>query len=68
MEYLKCPEFWLKFAVPFAQAESDKQYLYGILVTSTRKTDNKVILTNEEDLDGIKAWIVLRRIYDNRAW
>ena len=65
MEYLKCDEFWLKFEVPFAQAESNKQYLYGILVTSTRKTDNKVILTNEEDLDGIKAWIEVQRIYNN---
>ena len=34
-------------------------------MTSTRKTDNKVILTNEEDLDGIKAWIELKCIYDN---
>jgi hypothetical protein len=65
MEYLKSDKFWSKHEVPFAQARSDKQYLYGMLVSSSRQTDNKVILTNKKDLDGIMAWIQMTRIYDN---
>jgi hypothetical protein len=50
--------------MPFAQAKSDKQYLYGILVSSSCQTDNKVILMNKKDLDGITAWMQMTRAYD----
>jgi hypothetical protein len=64
MEYLTSEAFWSKHGVPFAQAQYDRQYLYGILLSLTRKIDNKVILANEKDLDGILAWIQMRRNYD----
>jgi hypothetical protein len=64
MEYLTSEAVWSKHGVPFAQAQYDRQYLYGILLSLTRKIDNKVILTNRKDLDGILAWIQMRRYYD----
>jgi hypothetical protein len=64
MTFLTSETFWYKYNVPFLQAKSDKQYLYGILVSSTRQTDNKVILENKKDLDGIQAWSQMIRDYD----
>jgi hypothetical protein len=34
------------------------------LVSSSRQTDNKVILMNKKDLDGITAWMQMTRAYD----
>jgi hypothetical protein len=65
MEYLKSDAFWSSYKVPFAQAALDREYLYGLLFGSCRKKPNKIILTNEDDLDGIMTWIQLRRLYDN---
>ena len=64
MEYLTSEAFWSKHGVSFLQAKCDKQYLYGILVSTTTKIDNKVILTNKKDQDGILAWIQMTRDYD----
>jgi hypothetical protein len=64
MEYLTSEAFWSKHGVPFAQAKYDRQYLYAILLSMTRKILNKVILANKKDLDGILAWIQMRRNYD----
>ena len=55
MEYLTSETFWSKHGVSFLQAKSDKQYLYGILVSTTTKIDNKIILKNKKDQDGILA-------------
>jgi hypothetical protein len=46
MEYLQSDEFWTNYGIPFAQAKSDKQHLHGVLVSSSRQTNNKVILMN----------------------
>ena len=51
--------------MPFAQALSDREYLYGILVSSSRQNDNKVILENKKALDGIHAWTQMINAYDN---
>jgi hypothetical protein len=64
MEYLTSDTFWSKHGVSFAQAKSDKHYLYGILLSTTTKIDNKIILANHKDLDGILAWIQMTRNYD----
>ena len=64
MEYLTSETFWSKHGVSFLQAKSDKQYLYGILVSTTTKIDNKIILKNKKDQDGILAWIQMTRDYD----
>jgi hypothetical protein len=62
MEHLKSDEFWTNCGTPFAQAKSDKQPLCGILVSSSGQTDNKVILMNKKDLDGITAWMQMTMI------
>jgi hypothetical protein len=55
MAYLQSEPFWSKYSVPFLQARGDRQYLYGILVSSCCQNDNKVILANKKELDGILA-------------
>ena len=62
-DYLNSEAFWAEHNVSFAQAKSDKQYLYGILVSTSRLTDNKVILENKKELDGIRAWSQMIRDY-----
>ena len=65
MTFLSSAPFWEQYNVPFEQSKTDKQYLYGILVTACRQTDNKVILERKRDLDGILAWSHMLRTYDN---
>ena len=36
-EYLSSEAFWQKYHIPFAQAQTDRQYLYGILVIPAGK-------------------------------
>ena len=39
----------------------------GILVSTSRETDNKVILENKLELDGIHAWVQMLTDYDNNG-
>ncbi len=57
VEYLESEPFWNDYEVPYEQARSDRQYLYGILVSTCHATDNKVILEHAQGQDGILAWI-----------
>jgi len=46
------------------QIKHDKEFFYGLLVTATRNISNKTIMEHGRDLDGITAWMELRKDFD----
>jgi hypothetical protein len=59
-ECLKSDVFWKMFKVSYPQAVSDRNYLYGILMTATLTLQHKTILKYERSQDGILAWKELK--------
>ena len=55
-EYFKTEQFWIAHRVTRYQADYDKEYLFGILLTATINLQHKTILKYEESRDGIFAW------------
>src|SRR5687768_9081015 len=55
-DYLKSDVFWSLYKVSYAQALYDRNYLYGILITSTIQIQHKTIIKHQTTLDGISAW------------
>ena len=55
-DYFKSDVFWNLYKVSFAQAVYDRQYLYGVLMTSTIQLQHKTIIKYQSSLDGILAW------------
>ena len=63
VEYLLSDDFWARYNTSIKQAQFDKKYLYGILVTTNRNRDNKHILKYANSQDGISTWIAFRKSY-----
>ena len=54
--FFKSDVFWNLYKVSLAQAQYDREYLYGILVTATMNMQHKTIIKYQHDSDGIMAW------------
>ena len=66
-EYLYSDDFWTHHNISPAQARYDRQYLYGILVSTNRKCDEPGLLQNDKIQDGVKAWLSFLTRYDSNA-
>ena len=55
-DYFKTDKFWSLYRVSEAQALSDREYLYGILVSATKHQQHKTIIKYQKTMDGIIAW------------
>jgi hypothetical protein len=53
--YFKTDEFWYAHFTSEAQALSDRNALYGLLLSSN-KPDQQILLKYEDSQDGIRAW------------
>src|SRR5687768_4180532 len=63
-ECLKSDVFWKMFKVSYPQAISDRNFLYGILMTATMNLQHKTILKYERSQDGILAWKELKMDFE----
>lgn len=52
------------FKTIYPQAVSDKNYLYGILMTATMNLQHKTILKYESTQDGILAWKEFKKDFE----
>ena len=68
-QYLRSPEFWREYSVSQAQAVCDKQYLYGMLLSSNSNPQHKILLQCADSKDGIRAWATFKAecAYDGSA-
>ena len=66
-EYLKSDIFWTLYKVSYPQANYDKEYLYGILVSATRNQKHKTILKHNLSKDGIFAWYEFLQDFDHEG-
>jgi len=63
VEYLYSDDFWIKYSIPVKQAQYDRKYLYGILVSSNRNCNTQAILKYQKSQDGILTWIAFKLKY-----
>src|SRR5688500_18345443 len=62
-EWFTEDSFWKMCKVTTSQADFDREYLYGILVSTTSNMQHKIILKYEELVDGILAWQKFKQDY-----
>ena len=62
--FLKSNVFWNLYKVSFAQAQYDREYLYGILVTATMNMQHKTIIKYQQSSDGILAWFEFKNEFE----
>ena len=58
--YLKFDEFWDEYYISAPQALCDKQYLYGMLLSSNSNPRHKILLHCAASKDGIHAWATFK--------
>ena len=61
VSYHNGDEVWKAHQVSCEQIKYDKEFFYGILVTTCRNISNKTIIKHAQDRDGIMAWLELRK-------
>ena len=66
-DYFSSDDFWNKYGISVNQARFDKEYLYGILLTSNRNRDDQFLLRNQPTLDGISTWLSFINTYLNNG-
>ena len=66
-KFLETPAFWNQYKVPYAQAQADCSYLYGILVSTCKGFESAILNDTSTTFDGITAWIHFLRNYDNNG-
>ncbi len=49
-------EFWDRYMISPAQARHDKGFLFGLLTSACKETENKTLIKFEDSRDGILAW------------
>ena len=61
--YFVTDEFYNTYGVSLKQADYDKRYLYGILVSTNRKRKETSIMNHQNSQDGIICWIEMKERY-----
>ena len=68
VDYLKTQSFYEKYNVKYLQADTDRTWLYGILVSTNRVNgERKIIQQYSRSKDGIKAWMDFISHYNNHG-
>ena len=63
-ECLKSDVIWKMFKVSHAQAVSDKEFLFGILVSCTTHIQHKIIIKYKSTQNGILAWDEFKKDFE----
>src|SRR5688500_14471737 len=68
-DYLESEDFRVTYPdITIKQARIDRNYLYGMLLSSNRNDgEQKIMLKYEANQDGTAAWIEFLREYDNNG-
>ena len=62
-EYLVSDEFWTMFNIGIKQAQYDRTYFYGIIVSTNTNAYNKSITKHRQTQDGILTWSEFLTLY-----
>jgi hypothetical protein len=62
-QYIKSDIFWKLYKISLPQALYDTEYLYGMLVTATMKSQQATIIHYHTTREGILAWRDLKENY-----
>ena len=63
MDYIKSDPFWAEFGISVKQFKYDVNYLYGLLLSSTKKMVNPYIVQHRHDKNGLLVWIKFEKAY-----
>jgi hypothetical protein len=66
-EYFYTEEFYSLYGISVPQAKLDRSYLYGLLTTTNRNKENKILLKERSSMDGMYAWAKFKLMYANHA-
>ena len=62
-DYLFTEEFWHKYGIGQKQAQYDRTYLFGMIVSTSTNAYNKSITKYKATQDGILTWMELQKLY-----
>ena len=68
LEYVASDAFWEEYQIGVNQFKYNIKYLYGLLLSATRKWCNSFLIHHKKDKNGLAVWLKFEKSYGNKSF